>query len=236
MARLEGHQVQPGLLYKWHRVFLGGKAVGWCCWPQTPLWSRGCEWIGAIYPSPLCAWVDMSWVPFNFTVRLDIAVRLVSCVFHTTWGRDSSRDCDTILSPTLKMKAADFSETFVLFYRYIRHTLKKCLYLHAKSTSFLQTSPCVLTTWDIFPHARKILRDSTSQTIIVNISFYLLFFCSVFCRLKDTQFYIPTSLCVLLKVWQNFVIIFYWVFVYSPFVLAELFSAGCAFLCFLYVK
>jgi hypothetical protein len=109
----------PDLLYNWHRVFLGGKAVGWFCWPQTPLWRRGCEWVCAIYLAPLCACVDMTWVTFTFTVCLEIAFHLVSSALHTVWGRRSRGGNDKFLSSSLRMKAADSSETFVHFYHYI---------------------------------------------------------------------------------------------------------------------
>jgi len=51
------------------------------------------------------------------------------------------------------MKAEDSSERFEHFYHYIWYKLTECLNLHAKSISFLPTSACLLTTWDLLPHA-----------------------------------------------------------------------------------
>jgi hypothetical protein len=35
----------PSLLYNGYRVFPGGKADGAWCWPPTPNWRRGQEWV-----------------------------------------------------------------------------------------------------------------------------------------------------------------------------------------------
>jgi hypothetical protein len=179
-----------GLLCNLYRVFLGGKTTGFVA-DHKPPWHRSCEWVAAIYPYPLCDCGDMLWVTLTFTMCLEIHFHLVFSALNTAWGRGSSRGYDKVLSPTLKMKAAGF-------YHYIRHKLKECLNLHAKSISFPSTSACVLTTRDLLPHARNILQDSTPHAIIL----YIFLFCSF------SVDRIPSSLRILVKVWQDLVILF----------------------------
>ena len=115
-ARLDRPWVPPGPLCNWHRVFLGGKAVGWFWWTQTPLWRRGCEWVEAVYPSSNCVCVDMTWVTFTFIMCLEIAFHLISSALHTVWGRVSRGGNYKIMSCSLRMKAADLYISTIITY------------------------------------------------------------------------------------------------------------------------
>jgi len=48
------------LLYNGYHVLPGGKAAGAWCWQPTTFQRRGCEWVWAVSPPPLCASIGIS--------------------------------------------------------------------------------------------------------------------------------------------------------------------------------